>query len=254
VRRRKHAVGAWMRWLLAAAIPFVFAGAIVLFAKVTGLISGIAVPSPVASGAVPLHAGGIALMVVLLAAIVVPLVLIRRFNFLTPATPTSDASGNPGAAAALLIVMCVLSLAVWFANPFAAALMVPALHAWMWAVSPETRMHPAARFALIAIGLAPPLLVILYYMIALSFNPIGLAWSGVLMIAGGHITPFQALEWSIALGSAVSVFAIAAWGARRVPIQDEVPVTVRGPVTYAGPGSLGGTDSALERRPPALRG
>lgn len=250
VRRRQQHVGRWIGWVLVGAVPFALAIAIVLLAKVTGLISGIALPAPAASGAVPLHAGGIALLAVLLAVIVLQLVGIRRLGV---AGSMSKANANPGAAAALMIVMCVVAIALWIKNPFAAALVVPALHLWMWAVSPDTRMHPVARLAMILIGLIPPLVVILYYMFVLSFNPIGLAWSGVLMIAGGTLGPFHALVWSLMLGCAVSVFTIAAWGVRRVPVDEEVPVTVRGPVTYAGPGSLGGTDSALQRQPPALR-
>jgi hypothetical protein len=249
-RRRRHAVGRWMVWVLVAAVPFAVAVAIVLLGKLTGLISGIAPPAPTASGAVPLHAGGIALLAVLLAVIVVPLVWIRRSG---RAASGRDASGNPGAAAALLIVMCAATIAVWVKNPFAAALLVPALHAWMWAIAPDVRMHPSARLGLLLLGLVPPALVILYYMTTLSYNPISLAWSVVLTLAGGQLTALQALLWSVALGSAVSVFGIAAWGVRRIPVHEEVPVTVRGPVTYAGPGSLGGTESALERPPPALR-
>jgi hypothetical protein len=249
-RRRRHAVGRWIVWVLAGAVPFALAVAVVLLAKVTGLISGIAPPAPTASGAVPLHAGGIALLAVLLVLIVAPLILIRRSG---RAASGSDASGNPGAAAALLIVMSAAALAVWVINPFAAALMVPALHAWMWAVAPDVRMHPSARLGLLIAGLVPPALVILYYTTTLSFNPITLAWSGVLMLAGGQVGPVQALVWSVALGGAVSAFAIAAWGVRGLGVHEEVAVTVRGPVTYAGPGSLGGTDSALQRQPPALR-
>ena len=190
------------------------------------------------------------MLAVLLAVIVIPLVVIRRSGRVASG---DDASANPGAAAALLIVMCVVSLALWVSNPFAAALMIPALHAWMWAVAPDVRIHPAARLGLVLAGLVPPALVILYYVTTLSFNPVTLAWSGVLMLAGGQVAPLQALEWSLALGCAVSVFAVAAWNVRRIPEHEEVPVTVRGPVTYAGPGSLGGTESALPRQSPALR-
>jgi hypothetical protein len=249
-RRRKHAVGSWLVWVLAAAVPFALAVAIVLLAKVSGLISGIAPAAPVASGAVPLHAGAIALLAVLAAVIVLPLLWIRRSGRFAVA---GGASGNPGAAAALLIVMCAVTLGLWAANPFAAALLVPALHAWLWAVAPDVRMHPTARLALVLVGLVPLALVIIYYLVTLSFGPLGLAWSGVLMLAGGQVGPPLALAWCAALGGAVSVFSIAAWKVRHVAVHEEVPVTVRGPVTYAGPGSLGGTESALQRQPPALR-
>jgi hypothetical protein len=55
-----------------------------------------------------------------------------------------------------------------------------------------------------------------------------------------------AIEWSLYLGCAISVIAIAGRSVRQ-PQSEPAPVTVRGPVTYAGPGSLGGTKSALRR-------
>jgi hypothetical protein len=168
------------------------------------------------------------------------------FWLLTRTGVLVKANGDPGAAAALLIVMCALSIAIWVTNPFAAALFVPALHIWMWVLMPETRMHPALRASLFLAGLAPPLLVLAYYMITLGFNPITFAWTGAMMIASGQITPLVALEWCAAGACAVWGVTIAAWGARQERRQ-ETPVTVRGPVTYAGPGSLGGTKSALRR-------
>jgi hypothetical protein len=107
-------------------------------------------------------------------------------------------------------------------------------------------MHPALRGSLFVLGLAPPLLLIVYYMVTLGFNPITFAWTGTLMIASGQIGPVVALEWCAAVACAVWGVAIAAWGARREALPEK-PVTVRGPVTYAGPGSLGGTKSALRR-------
>ena len=125
-------------------------------------------------------------------------------------------------------------------------LIVPALHLWMWVLMPQTRMHPALRGTLFVAGLAPPLLLLAYFMITLGYNPITFAWSGAMMIASGQISPLVALEWCAAAACALWGVAIAAWSARQEHPQ-EVPVTVRGPVTYAGPGSLGGTKSALRR-------
>jgi hypothetical protein len=146
----------------------------------------------------------------------------------------------------VLVVMSVLAVAIWVSNPFAALLMVPALHLWMWVVDPEVRLRPALTIALLTIGLAPPLLVALYYALSLGLGPLGVAWNGTLLFAGGQVPVLQALEWSIALGCVASVIVIAI----KVPRHTrpaETPVTVRGPVTYAGPGSLGGTESALRR-------
>ncbi len=241
-RRRGHPVRPWVVWVLAGAVPFILAAAIVWVAKLSGLLS-MAPPGAVGPNAVPLGATGIALLAVVLCVVVLSIVLIRRSSRM-PARHL--ASGNPGAVAGLLLVMCGLSLAIWVTNPFAAALLVPALHLWMWALAPDLQMHPAVRLGLFVLGLVPPLLVIVYYMVALAFNPVGFAWSLVLLLAGGHVGALVALEWSVALGCTVSVFAIAGWSVRHLAAHD-APVTMRGPATYAGPGSLGGTESALRR-------
>jgi hypothetical protein len=95
-------------------------------------------------------------------------------------------------------------------------------------------------------GLAAPALVIAYYARSLGVDPFGLAWSGVLLVAGGHLGLLTVVEWSVVAGCAFSLVLIAARSAREAPAQ-EPPVTIRGPITYAGPGSLGGTKSALRR-------
>jgi hypothetical protein len=82
----------------------------------------------------------------------------------------------------------------------------------------------------------------------LGLGPIGVAWEGVLLVAGGHIGIAVAVEWSIVLGCLASVIAIVVRTPRVERRQEPAtPVTVRGPISYAGPGSLGGTESAVRR-------
>jgi hypothetical protein len=238
-RRRGHAVGPWAGRVLAAGVPLALGVAIVLFAKAVGLLE-MAPPAAAAAGAVPIGTTGAVLLGVIVGVIMIVFWLLRLTGVLT------RANGDPGASAALLIVLCALAIAIWVTNPFAAALLVPALHLWMWVLMPQTRMHPVLRGSLFILGLAPPLLVLTYYMVTLGFNPITLVWTGTLMIASGQIGPVVALEWCAAVACAFWGVAISAWGARRESLP-EMPVTVRGPVTYAGPGSLGGTESALRR-------
>jgi hypothetical protein len=240
-RRRGHAVGQWIVWVLEGAVPFVLALAVVLAVKAAGWL-GMAPPSPAAAGAIPMHTGGIALLAALAFVIVGSFIVVRRVL-----TPGVEAAGNAGAAAALMLVLCALTLVVWVSNPFAAAMLVPALHLWLWATAPEIRMHPALRLALLLAGLAPLVIGLVYYMVTLGYGPADFAWTLVLMVAGGHIGVLAALEWSVALGCALSVGAIGAWTVQREQPHEEAPITVRGPVTYAGPGSLGGTESALRR-------
>jgi hypothetical protein len=228
----------------------------VIGAKLTGLLA-IAPPDPVGPGAVPIHGGDVVLLAglgcLLVAAFALALWLSRRATRGRGTTRRGAAArddGQGGAAAVVPALMCAVTIAIWISNPLAAALLVPALHLWIWIVDPELRLHPLASLALLLAGLAPFAVVILYYASSLGFGPAGLLWAGVLMVAGGHIGLVAALEWSIVLGCTVSVVG-AALRVARTEGPESIAVTVRGPVTYAGPGSLGGTESALKG--PAIR-
>ena len=163
-----------------------------------------------------------------------------------PVRAKADEPHGPGAAAAVLLLLCGVTLVLWLSNPFAALLLTPALHLWMWIVVPDVRLPAPATLVLLLAGLALPALVLVEYATTLGLGPLPAAWSWALLLAGGNIGLVSALELSVFLGCVVSVIAIAlrATGADRPEPQ---PVTIRGPVTYAGPGSLGGTKSALHR-------
>jgi hypothetical protein len=250
-RRRGHVLWRWVIWVLAGALPFALAALVILGARLTGAI-GAAPAGPVGAGAVPLHGAGIAVLAV------AGCVLLLSFALLRPLVirlagggqaRSAHHAGEPpseGAGAAVLLVMCLVTIAIWFANPFAAALVVPALHLWMWVVTPQVRLRPLVVLALFLAGLAPPALVVLYYSLTLGFGPLGVAWNAVLLLAGGEVGILAALEWSVVFGCVASVALIALRAARR-DRPEQAPVTVRGPITYAGPGSLGGTESALRR-------
>ena len=249
-RRRGHIIWRSLTVILAAAVPFMLLVGMVLLARLIGVIP-VAPPGPVAAGAIPLGSGGAALLIVmalvLVAGSVGVLALARR---LPTRTRTSrrplEGLGSDGALAGLLVVMCLVTFVIWLSNPFAAFLLVPALHLWLWAISPDMRVPLPLRLVLIAIGIVPAVLVVGYYANELGYGPINVVWEVILLLAGHGVSIVAALEWSVVLGcllSAVTLSLLAARGSRVVP----VPVTVRGPVTYAGPGSLGGTKSALRR-------
>jgi hypothetical protein len=247
-RRRGHPILRWVTWVLASALPFVLALIPVLVAKLLGVFDA-RPPGPVSSDVVPPHATGfvvLALAVCLIAigfAFLRPLV-IRLFHAGTYGlVPDAEV---PGAASGLLLVLCAAALAIWFSNPFAAALLIPALHLWLWVVAPDLHMRRGVALALLVGGLAAPALVIVYYARSLGVDPFGLAWSAALLVAGGHLGVLTVVAWSVVAGCALSLVLIAARSVRQAEPQ-EPPVTIRGPVTYAGPGSLGGTKSALRR-------
>jgi hypothetical protein len=153
----------------------------------------------------------------------------------------------PATAGAMLLTLAAIGAVTWLLNPYAAALLVPALHAWLPILAPGVRLRRSAAIALFVVGLLPFLALVLADARSLGMGPVDTAWMATLLVAGGHIGFWTWLAWSLIAAVAVGVGAIAL----RPPPPAQRPgapdVTVRGPVSYAGPGSLGGTESALRR-------
>jgi hypothetical protein len=167
-------------------------------------------------------------------------VLVRRLRL-----PGTVSAG--GAAAALGLVAAVLAAVVWVFNPLAAAVLVPAAHAWLFATAPGTETSSRTRFGLVLLGLVLPVLMAVQYALALALGPLDLAWLAFLITAGGHISPLAALVLSVLAGCLCGVVAVVRTRRRVVKADEPEPITTRGPLGYAGPGSLGGTESALRR-------
>ena len=240
LRRRRERIGAWLRWTLAGALPF---GLAALFALALGWVGLIETPgAPVAPQALPAS---------LPALLAVALAFALGWVWLRPAAlrllrVAAPDRSEPGAGIAVVLVATIAAGVMWLLNPYAAAVLIPALHVWLFALEPDLRMPRAARLALVALGALPPAAVAIGLARALELGAVDGAWELVLLAAGGHISPLGLLLWSVVGGCVVSALLVAAHG--RVPADpDEIPITVRGPKTYAGPGSLGGTESALRR-------
>jgi hypothetical protein len=246
VRRRQEPVGRWLRWVGACTLPFVL-GLLVTFAlTLTGVVDA-APPGPVAAAWIPRDGTALAAIVTVLVAIGLGWFLLRPLAARLLGAPRDPST--PGAAAAVMLVLCAVAVLVWIANPWTALLLVPALHLWLLAIAPEVRVHPAGALALFVIGLVPPLLVAWSYLSQFGLDPLELAWMGLLLVAGGGIPLLAALGWAIVLGCAGAVLMIVVRSALGEPPAGGTgaPPSVRGPRTYAGPGSLGGTESALRR-------
>ncbi|MBV9415111.1 MAG: M28 family peptidase [Solirubrobacterales bacterium] len=275
-RRRGHRIARWILWVLSACLPFLLAMLAVLALHATGVIDT-APPGPVTGDALTVPGKAVAILAGLGFLIALGFVLRWRLGRHlwaagpepSPAAPVqdqpapaaprngrsrrrrhrgSDDPASPGAAAALLLVLCVTTIVIWVENPFAAALVVPALHLWMWIVGPERRLRAPLVVLLFVAGLAPGLLAAYYYATALGLGAVGAAWNAVLMLAGGSVSVLSAIGWSVVLGCVVSLALMIVRIARQPrPQPAEIPITVRGPITYAGPGSLGDTRPAVRR-------
>jgi hypothetical protein len=272
-RAPDRSVGIWTLWTLACALPFL---ACALFAILLGALGMIGAPYPPVSSTV-LPFDGPAVEAVLATALVLLFswlawpALMRRLSL--PIVPGAEDQAHPtqpaspaAATIGMLLVLSALALVVWAVNPFTALLLVPALHLWLLLASPERgatgRFPPrAVALTVVALGLAPLMLLVAFYANQLELGPGGVAHTALLLLAGGRIGIVGSVLWSVAFGCLAAALLIAlvrvpaggadiggpddGLGAHELRV-DRSPIT-RGPLSYAGPGSLGGTESALRR-------
>ena len=242
-RRRHLPVARWLGWVGAASVPFALAW---LWMRLLGLTGALDAPlGPVLPETMPLRGWNIAALASVPLVLVLAWMGVKRPLVGRLGLPASVSAG--GAAAALGLAITGLAALVWLVNPFAAALLVPAAHGWLFAAAPGTQMSSRTRVALVLLGLVLPLLMVVHYALALDLGPLDIAWLAVLITAGGHVTPLGALFLSLLAGCLVGVVAVVRTRRRIVQNAEPDPIRTRGPIGYAGPGSLGGTESALKR-------
>ncbi|MHB1834164.1 MAG: zinc-binding metallopeptidase family protein [Solirubrobacteraceae bacterium] len=279
-RRRRHAVLRPLMLLLGAGAPFAAAVVVVLIASALGAMP-VAPPGPVGPRAVPAGTAGIEVLVaaglVALAVAAAGWFAARRWRLIPSGVDRRDAPfarngssrhlpardgsrgrngsarsrgtspvDSGGAIAAVIVLLCAVAFAVWLANPFAALLLMPAVHLWLLAINPDLRMPMPVRLALALVGIAPVAAVVVYYANEFGYGAGGLVWEAALLLAGHGVSAVAAIAWSAAIGCLLGVLALIVF-TDRGEHSEPAEVTVRGPVTYAGPGSLGGTESALRR-------
>jgi hypothetical protein len=250
LRRRRGASGdramiRGLEWTAACALPFFLAA---VFAKALGWLGALhAAPATgVQASALPLNAA--ATRAVLAVGLVLGLAwlawpwAVRRLGYTV--RPDDDAAGL-----AMLTVTLGVGVVTWILNPYAALLVLGALHLWLLLVSPQTRPPRPVALALILLALAPLALLIAFYARELGIGPGAVAWDAVLLLAGGHVGLAAAALWSLALGCGVAatLLALTPRADQDHGIDGGARLTIRGPRSYAGPGSLGGTESALRR-------
>ncbi len=250
-RRRRIPIGRWALWLAVASVPLLAAWLWLRGLGATGLIE--APDGPILPERFPLETSGIVAMASAVVAGALACWCARVLAGLVQgrARPAEDsrrarpAPGADGLAVATGAWLCALVAVAWVFNPYAAGLLLVAAHLWLFAAG---SWRGRTAFAALAIGLVPPLLVVVHYGLALDLGPVDLVWGASLAAAAG------AGLWSVvllagllaALAGAVRV-VFARRRLARDTDADGRPISTRGPVTYAGPGSLGGTESALRR-------
>jgi hypothetical protein len=136
---------------------------------------------------------------------------------------------------------------VWAANPYAAALLLPAAHLWLFSAAPATRLRGWAGAAAVAVGLLPIAFAALYYATALRLDPLDELWMATLSVASGQLSFAVAVVTAALIACLAALISVMRTRHRVAANAEPDPLRTRGPVTYAGPGSLGGTESALRR-------
>jgi hypothetical protein len=246
-RARRHHLhaGAWVSWALAAGVAVPLAW---IWLRLLGIVGAFPAPrGPVLPSDLPMtaaQAGALASVVLALVAGVLAARMLGRSGRAARGNPAAGAAG-----AAVGAIVCGVALLVWFPNPYAAALLVPAAHLWLFLGAPQTRMRGAWGWIALAAGLLAPACVLIAEMDALRIGPFALVRMWLVATAGGHVSAWAALAVGALAGAVATLVRILA-ARRRIaataPPDEERPTT-RGPLTYAGPGSLGGTESALRR-------
>lgn len=258
--RRREAPGAWLRWVLAGALPFAAALALAELLVVIDWAPD-PPPTPPAPGAEPFDGRAAAVLGVTLGAVGLGLLLVRRLGLGAPprdggdarrrSAPPAETLAQPGPAVALGITLAAAAIAAWILNPYAALLLVPAVHLWMLATMTELTPRRWLTVTLVAGGLVTAAAVAVYYMVRLSLDPLETAWYGWQLVVGHHFGAPTAILGCLLGGVLASLVGIsrarlqapaALWGER-----PPAGPSILGPGAYAGPGSLGGTDSALRR-------
>jgi hypothetical protein len=243
-RRRRLAVGPWLVWIAAAALPVALGWAWLRLLGLTGALP--APPAPVLPAALPLDSGESAVLASAALGVLLGVVLARALT--REPVPERSAPGAGAAGAAAGAATAGLALAVWVANPYAAALLVPAAHLWLFVGMPGSRLGRGWSWVALGGGLVLPALVLVHELAALDIGPAELARLWLIAAAGGHVSAWTAVTVGLTVGCfAVVARAILARPRPGVPPPPPKRPLTRGPGGYYGPGSLGGTESALRR-------
>lgn len=168
-----------------------------------------------------------------------------------PQRPGGVDPAEAGAACTVSLALSVAAILIWAVNPYAALLLVPAVHIWMLVMLAERPLRLAGAAVALIAGVALPALLGVLFLIHLDLNPLAGVWYVFLLVTGHQVGFPSAVLGCVALGLFSATAAVLGAKVRR-PRRDRTPGPPRPPIAgpggYVGPGSLGGTGSALPRQ------
>ena len=186
-RRRREAAPGWWRTIALWSLPFLaaFAMAELLVLLDQAPDAGAAPSEP---GVYPLDGEALAALGSCAAIALLVWLLVRprlRGRF--------EAAGSGGAAAATAVALSVTVLAVLILNPFAALILLPALHVWMLAMLSGFHLSRRGAVAVVLAGLVAPLLAAVLYMDRLSLDPLEGVWYLWVLVTSHAVSPVTTL-------------------------------------------------------------
>ncbi|MHB1809883.1 MAG: hypothetical protein ACYCU0_11375, partial [Solirubrobacteraceae bacterium] len=204
--RRGRSGGSWVSLALTCGLPIFAAAIVVKLLAAGGLLD--APIAPVPAEGLGISAGAVVTLALALAALAAGMLLWWR-RLAAPLLARGDARSSGGAAA--LSVACVLAFVVWIVNPYAALLLIPALHLWPLALCPDHGPQARrGRIALALLALVPCALLLAFYAATLGLGAGSLLLSGLLLLGGGQVDWGGALLWSLAFGVLATIGLAAA--------------------------------------------
>ena len=246
-RRQHEPVGRWFAWVGAGVAAVLLAYLVAVLYVVAGAVPD-PPPAPLQPGAVHLDGGAaagiaLALLVGVGAWFFGQRLVGHRLQLME----------RPGAGAGVAIALCLSAggIVVWVLNPYAALVLVPAVHAWTLVAL--TRVGRGWALGLVAAGLVPIGLLALFYVLRFNLGPLDAAWYWFLLVTGDQTGVVAAVLGCVLGGLLLAVAALAIAGRNAPPPRsarrDSGPrPAVFGPGGHAGPGALGGTRSSGSRR------
>jgi hypothetical protein len=251
-RRRREPVAPWLIWLASALLPFVLGLGLALLLVLVGLAKD---APPAAPDPRSLTIDTAAVSVLIATTLAVALAwLLGRSSVIRRAATLPDPSA-PGAACVTSLAFSLLALVLVFTNPYAALLLVPAVHLWMLATLTDARWSGGVTMFLV--GLVPVAAVALYYLWRFQLGPIEGAWYLFLLVTGGQPGLLTIAAGALLLAIAGSVAAILLARIRHGgPPRERRPgggrppqpqQSIFGPGGHAGPGAIGNARSTLGR-------
>ena len=205
-RRRQVDVLKWLRWLGAWVAPFLAALAV---AEILALVGATPEPppAPVPPGVLPVDGAALGVMAGIAVAMALAFLLARWLA--SRPDPELEHPTEAGSGVALALAIAVGSLLLWLVNPYAGLLTVPAAHLWMLLALTRPLPSRRVRAVLIAIGVAPAVLVGIYHLFALSIDPVEGAWYLLMLITGHSVGFVTALIGCVMLAAACATAELA---------------------------------------------